>query len=163
MKDLCPHNGEPHDETYEDWLWGDGPVPQTPPWDTGPLESTAGRRVNCWGDEDDDDFAAVSGYERHEDDDPDPGVLADGRPAEIPSETRDQLWVYGYFTLKRMIRDGEIFEKCAAKKRGLRPSLDDLRTLQDSAEDRAALAGDTLTAAMDRVGGRRTCGLRWKR
>ncbi|MFE5084441.1 sigma-70 RNA polymerase sigma factor region 4 domain-containing protein [Streptomyces mirabilis] len=93
----------------------------------------------------------MSGRERHEDDDPDPGVLADGRPADIPSETRDRLWVYGFFTLKRMISDGEIFEKCAAKKRGLRPSLDDLRTLQDSVEDRDALAGDTLTSAMDQV------------
>lgn len=102
--------------------------------------------------EGDDDTAAVSADEWYEDDDPDPGVLADGRLVKIPSETRDRLWVYGYFTLKRMIRDGEIFEKCAAKDRAVRPSLDDLRALKDSVEDRDALAGDTLTVAMKKVG-----------
>ncbi|WP_459754406.1 RNA polymerase sigma factor [Streptomyces sennicomposti] len=147
MKDVCPHYGEPLDGADDDWLFGDAPVPQTPPWAAS--ESAGGWPVQYEGD---DDTAAVSADEWYEDDDPDPGVLADGRPAKIPSETRDRLWVYGYFTLKRMIRDGEIFEKCAAKDRAVRPSLDDLRTLKDSVEDRDALAGDTLTVAMKKVG-----------
>ena len=87
MKDLCPRDGEPHDEAYENWLWGDGPTPQTPPWDTGLPELPAGRRVKYWGDEDDDDSAAVSGYERHEDDDPDPGVLGGPRRFRPRRET----------------------------------------------------------------------------
>ncbi|WP_217239253.1 hypothetical protein [Streptomyces sp. AC555_RSS877] len=144
MKDLCPQDGEPFDEAEEDWLFGDGPVPQTPPWSTS--EPTA-----SWPMRYEDDDSSPGGC--FEDDDPDPGVLADGRPAKIPSATRDRLWIYGYFTLKRMIRDGEIFEKCAAKDRPVYPSLDDRRTIQDSVEDRDALAGDTLMAAIKHVEG----------
>ncbi|MGW7410146.1 hypothetical protein ACWGI9_41830 [Streptomyces sp. NPDC054833] len=103
MKDLCPQGGEPFNEAEEDWLFGDGPVPQTPPWSTS--EPAVGWPVQYEGDD------GSSAGERFEDEDPDPGVLADGRPAKIPSATRDRLWIYGYFTLKRMIRDGEIFEK----------------------------------------------------
>ncbi|MFE2470278.1 RNA polymerase sigma factor sigma-70 region 4 domain-containing protein [Streptomyces mirabilis] len=150
MKDLCPHNEEPQGDAEGSWPWDtDGQDRIEPPWSNWPETPTAGGTVKTYGD--DDDFTDFFPYDRHEEEDPDHDVLADGRPVQIPPETRDRLWIYGFYTLKRMIRDGEIFEKCAAKDRPLSPSLDDLRTLQVSAEDRDALAGDTLADAMDHV------------
>lgn len=71
------------------------------------------------------------------------------RPSSTPQDIRDHLWVYGYRALLRMIGDGEIYEKCRAKKRPLKPTLDDRETLRLSMDDRSGLAGDTLVSAMD--------------
>lgn len=71
-------------------------------------------------------------------------VTADEGAEEPPRDVRDHLAVYGYGTLRDMIRSRRIYARCAALGRPVTPTSHELELLSVSADERHVLAAETL-------------------